>query len=1612
MKEKFLIFSLITILGFLPYNIFCQYREAETFLEGFEGTGVYIDTTGISDVLEFCKNFRGRVYATKGYIIKIDDNIFDLSEILKDTFYINSIKPEFSYKKEQLKKIEQKFGKFYFDKQYDLLEFYTINKDKYFHITFDEIINVDSVIEYFTKISNYVIDFSYYPDFPIYVPNDRTLKPSSKPVDIQYQNIDSFYDMNFHKLGFGWNIYSLNLPLAWEISTGNRETVLSVYDYFGLDYTPHPDLPVKTSIGDPIGNWIYLNNNDNNFGDGKNRYTYPPSRASSGKNGDHGLTVLSMAIAKRNNDSQMQPAEGGLVGTCPDCLGMAFYGNNYPENEYYLYDTDLEVNGITKRINTLSISMAWVTNYSDYKELIDSGIVVLGAASNGIYPKCKCDGSGYESDYFGEPTCIPSNSIHCKYKYWNTIPDGKGANVYIPDVNDPTKDYKVIAVGGIMEGDLYDVNCDSWQCGNQVAPPASKGKEKFIPGWMFSPGVNKFSINPDSTQRVAEKKQAYMDVVAPGSHLTTATDSPTFYNLDVSGTSQAVPQVNGIVGLMNSVSNYLGVTLDENDRYPVNGVDVQRTAYDILTFTTKKIEDDGETPEPFWCAGKLNFVQKPSQPYYLIQHNDKLQRTWAQRVGFGKVNAYRALAHTIRQKGEYEYLLNQPVYTLVFASADGNGDSRGYVNPSGKKLMHWGSKVKEGTLDFELPSFRGPTYSLDANPYNVLDWGGTSLPGEFHNNQGITRINNTTAERTVITVPTDCILAIDGVLISDQPNACHYVITSGTSQESSGLILVEGYIKDIEVAGNLRIGDVILESTIDNGIQNEPGCLSFNCCDGSEIYGDIKVINKGFLYAWRGFTMFPGSSVELNGEKNLNIMQGGAINTVVTMKHATSITGIECRKVVLNSGTEMNIDKLAVVELNLELNIKDGAVLNLDSGAVAKIKQLNVEPGGTVNLYPNSILSLENPEQFINGHLNILNDSISNKPEIIGKLGDNCKPQDFEDYTSFEFIQKQPTIYMKGDCADSSKYGLDLKNAILKNVSINAYNIPIRESIENVDFLTKTELTNPYFNFDYLISLRYDNCQTCSNPYFSIVQFDNCVFMDHSTPEPPVNDPNNYNKIEYRTAGAIVEGYETVEFINSNFQNLEFGTSTFDCGEVKIFYSTFNRCGIGDYDFGSNTYLCNNNYNIVKYGSVRDNSLYGKAFNNIYYKVRIGYSATSSLEQRLRNNTFNEYLQGINTNNTIIRLNDIIENNLLTIYGRNEFSITQFPANLSGYVNPFITKQCEILLSADINISKYNSTLYLNCGYNKFSQYATYHLRYSGETPSFYGTINIDHNQFLPAYAAPRVRNLVAAYTNYDLINEYIEDQYNCCGDVTINTPELICNLYSAGGPEAVKGGPVIDCDEIPTINYNPSYIVNKKSIKEEDLNSTIAIYKHIFEIASNESNLRNLLLTTKAETEDELLTLLIDYKLDNFENKDNYSTDYKEHPTINHLYGKDKDDEILIGSMNLLGFVQKSFGIECVDGITNSINDYINNFEITKIQPNPFSNSTDIYFSSPTDTYLEIILVDNLGNYVDRVYKNVASLGLNKIHYDNKNNISSGVYYFLFKWEGGMEAKRVVIVK
>ena len=155
------------------------------------------------------------------------------------------------------------------------------------------------------------------------------------------------------------------------------------------------------------------------------------------------------------------------------------------------------------------------------------------------------------------------------------------------------------------------------------------------------------------------------------------------------GTSHAAPQVSGIAALMLSVSKFMGVPLAANGK-PTNGEDVQRRAYNALTFTAKKIEDyQNFSSEKFTNPYNVNdpniyfysnsFPTGEAYQYeYKTQWNDNLKRSWAQRMGFGLVNAYRAVAHSIRQKGAYEYNLASSA-TLTFADNDGSGDRKSVV---------------------------------------------------------------------------------------------------------------------------------------------------------------------------------------------------------------------------------------------------------------------------------------------------------------------------------------------------------------------------------------------------------------------------------------------------------------------------------------------------------------------------------------------------------------------------------------------------------------------------------------------------------------------------------------------------------------------------------------------------------------------------------------------------------------------------------------------------------------------------------------------------------------------------------------------------------------------
>jgi hypothetical protein len=64
-------------------------------------------------------------------------------------------------------------------------------------------------------------------------------------------NNPDFYSNWFHKLGFSWNLYTIQCPMAWEITKGKNSTVIVVDDALGKQGQPvqnHPDISAKMTM--------------------------------------------------------------------------------------------------------------------------------------------------------------------------------------------------------------------------------------------------------------------------------------------------------------------------------------------------------------------------------------------------------------------------------------------------------------------------------------------------------------------------------------------------------------------------------------------------------------------------------------------------------------------------------------------------------------------------------------------------------------------------------------------------------------------------------------------------------------------------------------------------------------------------------------------------------------------------------------------------------------------------------------------------------------------------------------------------------------------------------------------------------------------------------------------------------------------------------------------------------------------------------------------------------------------------------------------------------------------------------------------------------------------
>ena len=1186
-------------------------------------------------------------------------------------------------------------------------------------------------------------EFANMPSIQGYIPdNDIGMIPgnSIKDIYLDYEeDVNTFYEPNYHKFGFQHHLYYDKTPMAWEITKGKNNVVIGMIDNWKENYIPdNPDLQEIHNINDwsqsAHGYFLRIQNENYNtnppYNDGSS-YGDGLSNHSTGYfTYGHGVSVSATAFA--------QGANGKISGTCLNCSGLIFSVTDdpaitlkqesnpwiegtpesnksfyYRSDDYLETDTDLELNGKKRLVSVLNSSNTTGSrdDYFNISKLIKSGIIYVAIAYNGPW---------------GDKVYPASNVFVNTFDPYDYDSDRDNQN------SDPDLDYKVICVAGTDDGVLDCKNTPPYQYFKGLW----KGSEKFADrtddpttGSNWSLDKDKFdrensmetvkenNVEKPILKRRNSKEKAFVDICAPFEVLTVTSGGYPFLEHDyerfykfVEGTSFSGPQVSGICALMVSINKFFRMPYDESKGTVIgDGSYVQRKAYDILTFTSDKVMDGSTDPDPEY------------QPEYKTQddvyennekiYGDKIKRSWAQRMGFGRVNAYRAVAHAIENKGAYEYTSSTP--PLPFAANDGGNppDARGYVNEDGKMLMHFGSKVKEGTGLFEISISRGPDPNNNDGILDVLDWGGSNKPDDAffyweqydvnnpHNNQGMTKLNNS-SQNVILSVSDNCILAIDGILFSDQNNKQHQIqcFNTTTSLPSNGKILTTGYMQDVRLKGNLKVSDLFIKGT-----NNETAGLLFideyeteNLI--SEIYGHVVLLDNAFLTVDACTTeVQPGGIIEMSGNKDIIVQNGG----VLRLNGATSINGTSPRKILVKSGSKLIVNENAKTELLTKVEVEDGGEFIIMQDAVVKLNEFLVHIGGSISIAQGSWVSLN--QNIINeckGFFSSIGTS-DKRITISGRVIDCCRDICTE-------VDQPSKINLTGTPPNWTRSRLTVNFTDFDNVLIKGLNMAVSPII-SCKFLANSHLNSSSGAAPVLLYL--NNWDLIGNTLANTFTLTDCDFRD-------------------KDLGII----ESVPVTNQKFIGLrldylkhaDISFSRFNCMTYSIYYENCNYVWIheneyfknfvnGTCNFASKSYINDNYFIWGKYGSGFVSSMPGSIKYNRYNMTYHCIEAWESDKQFLCYNTFNEWARGIYSHKSklILGLEFYPWDPSYYRYGKNEFNL---------FWDEHYVKSPDYI---DIDFDDEGS-IYLWDGRNKFAINSDYHLK------GLYGPIRVRGNEWRP----------------------------------------------------------------------------------------------------------------------------------------------------------------------------------------------------------------------------------------------------------------------------------------
>ena len=1532
-----------------------------------------------------------------------------------------------------LSDVEDRFGSFYMRRKYPSDTITSLAN--IYLVRFSDYVNIDSVIN---TVMNARVSAQVHYEFvnaTLDVPNDRGLLPLEPYLNLRMgdppaNNENDFWGNYLHRLGFQWNIWQQKFPMAWEITRGSSDIVICADDLWPGATTPHPDMggfirPIR--------------------GDGSIDATFMgPS---------HGLSVLALSIANSNNDNPNVAGEG-MAGACPECSGIGVLYTNLDIARQL--DVDGSSNGVLTHPDVLNCSYGEEELRFDrgkYERAIDSGIVVLAASGNGMEPRFH--------------TLVDVGTAPDGLTIWEYQPRASYPAAFAyPDNNSPNQDTRVIAVGATRDGLLVNRFCTDWFMGttgandnnpaNDLVGPSHQGPEQFERNYTFSLRADKFNNDNNVTNRRIAKENSYMDMVASTGHIFSAQDArPAYANRgyapDYMGTSQAVPQVSGTVGLMRSINRNLGIVFQRDQQGNLlNGADVQRTAYNILTFTTDKVNDVDNIPTEEFIGhvgvdgfrfddqrnrhrfARQNSDGSPIQFNYILQANDQLDRSWAQRMGFGRLNAYRAVAHAIANKGAFLYNTSTILFPIPLT---GNGN----VNERGENLMHMGAW-------------------FDATN-RVLAVGGHTIPGTdpTHRNQGRTVINGTNTALTVqgtidpSNQQQNSVLAIDGILTTDNPAGNNFLQTG-----EGGRILVTGYLDNVAIKGNTRISDLIMNADAAPAVAG----ISIEAPNTtSEIYGRVTMRTRSHFTVDQGtMVMQPGSVISMAGNNHVEVRDGG----VLDMRSASKIEGNTPMKMVfVRNGSRLLVRQGAKVDLNCFVQVDDGGEFIVEAGAEVTLDRFRIQRGGKFVLNANSRLIMNTPQtSYCFGIFEAIG-AREITSHVAACCEAYCETNDNRARIAFFDAFMNPL--------DISRCYVHLANTRVENVRMRTVNYPIfGGAISNVTFVGERSIASPIgagplLQMQYSLPLGLLDAHPTLNRQNIIVQA--CHFEDPGVPRRPNNNNNDPRFLgPTPMSGILATNLPRLTVVGSTFENLATGIYGEGHNVLRVHTSTFTTCSRGIFNKSSAGDICNNTFSRTEMPVFYENSLVGKAFDNRMTDSYVGIDAKGGSRQDLRGNIINNFQVGNRAKAggslNLDQLDPTITGGMWEIEGRNKFDVNttvspEIPLDPNGVFFPPIPNDpvvhSDIAFTADSKVS-------MRCGYNFMSEFTPFHLvGLTAGTPSIMDKGgSVDHNRFsdpnnpngfirlfnvnaqgwtlnvsqtIPPQCAPNMRGY--GYCFASGVDEWMSWPGGCRVTIAFNDGSWI---------SLPPGHPLLDTAftfaRRNMRDYTVSYSCRRTSAYDAVQAALLgdAVAQGIDSLLGDFGQ-----MITDTATPDPLRTSVMLLKGELHERKGEFTDALNVWGTIVSSYPTSSDsvsaawriqalqayladtaqeytyDSLMLAYHNRVLTDQRKLPLmptpkRVAEPTTGSKPAGIEEVTLTQNRPNPFSDDTDITFSIPSDSHVLLTVIDAQGTVVATLVNEPRTAGKYSVSFP-AGGLPSGTYIYRLSAAGRELSRTMQIV-